>query len=52
MRSLPWRLLTRLAGTVDPDGKAPLDLRLSFLGRRDQARACVEFEAIYQALAT
>ncbi len=37
-----WRWATRLAGTVHPDGKAPLDLRLSFLGRRAQARACAE----------
>ena len=35
-----WRWATRLAGTVHPDGKAPLDLRLSFLGGRARARAC------------
>ncbi|MGD1897542.1 MAG: DUF4336 domain-containing protein [Phormidesmis sp.] len=35
-RSLRW-LLT-LAGNVDPDGKAPLDLRLTFLGNKAQAR--------------
>ncbi len=37
-----FRLLTRLAGSLDPDGKAPLDLRLTFLGRKREARACLE----------
>lgn len=35
----PLWWLVRLAGTADPDGKAPLDLRCSYLGQRDQARA-------------
>ena len=34
-----YRWLVRLAGAADPDGKAPLDLKLTFLGRNDQARA-------------
>ena len=37
-----WRVACCLAGTLDPDGKAPLDMRLSFLGGRAQARACAE----------
>lgn len=32
------RLLTRLGGVTDPDGKAPSDLRMTFVGRHDQAR--------------
>lgn len=35
----PLWWLVRLAGAADPDGKAPLDLRSSYCGRRDQARA-------------
>lgn len=31
--------LTKLAGAADPDGKAPLDLRMTFLGRKEEARA-------------
>jgi hypothetical protein len=34
--------LVRLAGAADPDGKAPIDLRLTFLGRKNQARASFE----------
>ncbi len=34
--------LARLAGAADPDGKAPVDLRMTFLGRKDEARACLE----------
>ncbi len=33
-----YRWLVRLAGAADPDGKAPIDLRLTFSGRRSQAR--------------
>lgn len=36
-RGYGW--LMRLAGAADPDGKAPLDMRLTFLGRKDEARA-------------
>ena len=35
------RWLVRLAGGLHPDGKAPLDLRLTFLGREDEARRCL-----------
>jgi len=31
--------LLRLGGAADPDGKAPLDLRLSVLGRKKEARS-------------
>ncbi len=34
-----YRWLVRLAGAADPDGKASIDLKLTFLGRKDQARA-------------
>ncbi|HEY4016379.1 MAG TPA: DUF4336 domain-containing protein [Polyangiaceae bacterium] len=30
-----------LAGVADPDGSAPLDMRLTFLGHRDMARRCL-----------
>ncbi|MFY0567865.1 DUF4336 domain-containing protein [Archangium lansingense] len=36
------RWLVRLSGNLHPDGKAPLDLRLMFLGRKDVARACLK----------
>ncbi len=36
------RMVARLGGVTDPDGKAPVDYRASFVGHRDQARACVE----------
>lgn len=39
-RWLGW--LLRLAGPVDPDGKAPLDMQLSFRRQRPQVRAAVE----------
>lgn len=35
------RWMARLGGVLDPDGKAPLDLRLTYLGRKRQARACL-----------
>jgi hypothetical protein len=34
--------LVRLAGAADPDGKAPIDLRLTFWGRKKAARAAYE----------
>jgi hypothetical protein len=37
-----FRLLVRLAGVVDPDGKAPIDMRLSFLRRRKALRSAVQ----------
>lgn len=35
------RWLLGLAGSLHPDGKAPVDLRLMYLGRKDVARACL-----------
>jgi len=37
----PMRWLARLGGVLDPDGKAPWDMRLTYLGRKRQARACL-----------
>ena len=37
-----YRLLVRLAGAADPDGKAPIDMRLSFLRERRALRQAVE----------
>ena len=34
--------LIRLAGAAEPDGKAAIDLRLTFLGRKKEARSSVE----------
>jgi hypothetical protein len=34
--------LIRLAGAADPDGKAAIDLRLTFLGRKKEARSALE----------
>ena len=34
--------LVRLAGAADPDGKAPIDLRLTFLGGKKEARSTFE----------
>lgn len=36
------RLLVRLAGSLDPDGKAPVDMRLTYFGRKRIARACLQ----------
>jgi hypothetical protein len=41
VRSWPHRLLLRLGGVLDPDGKAPIDMRLSFLRRRKALREAV-----------
>ena len=35
------RWIARLGGVIDPDGKAPLDMRLTYLGRKAEARACL-----------
>jgi hypothetical protein len=32
-----WVWLVKLAGIVDPDGQTPLDLRMTFWGRKEQA---------------
>lgn len=37
----PMRWMARLGGVLDPDGKAPLDMRLTYLGHRAAARACL-----------
>lgn len=36
------RWIARLGGVLDPDGKAPLDMRMTFLGRRREARKSFE----------
>ena len=36
------RWLARFGGVLDPDGKAPLDMRMTFVGRRGVARECFE----------
>jgi hypothetical protein len=40
--------LVRLAGVADPDGKAPLDLRLAFLGHKKEARSSFERMAAWE----
>jgi hypothetical protein len=37
----PMRWLARLGGVLAPDGKTPLDMRLTYLGHRTEARACL-----------
>ncbi len=41
---LPWwlRFAIGLAGNVDPDGKAPIDMRMSFLGGKSKLRVAVQ----------
>lgn len=41
MRSWLLRQLMRLGGAADPDGKAPYDMQLGFLGHRKSVRAAV-----------
>jgi hypothetical protein len=36
------RWLARLGGVLAPDGKTPLDMRLTYLGHKAEARACFE----------
>ena len=38
----PWRWVVALGGVLDPDGKAPRDLRWTFRKHRDLARRCYE----------
>lgn len=38
----PFRWLVKIAGSTDPDGKAPLDLRMTFWGQKAQARSCLK----------
>lgn len=42
VRNSLLRWLIRMAGAADPDGKAPIDMRLSFLGHRGALRKSVE----------
>jgi len=37
-----YRWLSHIGGVIDPDGKAPYDLRISFRRHRDQVKAAVE----------
>lgn len=37
-----FKVLIWLAGVSDPDGKTPLDIRMTFLGHADKARSCLE----------
>ncbi|MBD1889177.1 MULTISPECIES: DUF4336 domain-containing protein [unclassified Coleofasciculus] len=39
-QQLHW--LLKLGGVADPDGKLPLDLRMTFLGKKEQARSCLQ----------
>lgn len=42
VRNRWYRWLLRLGGAADPDGKAPIDMRLSFIGRRKGVRAAAQ----------
>lgn len=37
-----FRWLLKLAGSADPDGKAPIDLRMTFWGHKNQSRSSLE----------
>jgi len=39
--SAPMRWIARLGGVLAPEGKMPLDMRLTYLGHKDEARACL-----------
>jgi hypothetical protein len=39
-RGVRW--IARLGGVLDPDGKTPLDMRMTFFGRKPVARQCFE----------
>lgn len=41
IRNPLYRLLVRLSGAMDPDGKAPRDMQLSFSGHRGELHAAV-----------
>lgn len=43
-----YAFLARLAGSLDPDGKAPLDLQLTFWGHKAQARKAVHQMLVWQ----
>lgn len=44
VEKVPWqyRWLVKLAGNAEPDGKVPLDLRLTFSGNKEKARDCFQ----------
>lgn len=42
MRNPMLRWLVRASGNVHPDGKAPIDMQLSFIGRRRELRRTVQ----------
>ena len=42
VRSRLLRWLIRASGSANPDGKAPIDMQLSFIGRRRKVREAVE----------
>lgn len=42
VRSRFWRTIIRWSGAVDPDGKAPIDMRATFRHHRNAVRAAVE----------
>lgn len=35
-----WKSVHKFAGIADPDGKTPIDLRMTFLGQKERARQC------------
>ncbi len=37
-----WKLLMKVGGVTDPDGKMPYDLRMTFMGHKAEFRAAVE----------
>ncbi len=37
-----FRWLLQLSGNLDPDGRTPLDLRLTFWGHKNQSRSCLK----------
>jgi hypothetical protein len=39
---LRWRWLVKATGAADPDGSTPRDIRMTFWGHRDEARACLQ----------
>ena len=42
VRNPVYRLLIRLSGAMDPDGKAPRDMRLTFRRRRNELRVALQ----------
>ncbi len=42
VRNVLLRWLIRMAGAADPDGKAPIDMQMSFRGHRHEVRKAAE----------